>query len=203
MILKVGITGGIGSGKTTVANVFSTLGIPVFDADAAAKNIMNEDPALIKNITKVFGEAAYKDGKLDRKYLAAIVFNDAEKLQQLNALVHPATIAAAEKWMHLQTTPYALKEAALMFESASAAGIDFMIGVYAPQHLRIQRAMARDNISRQEVINRMNKQIDEEIKMRLCDAVIINDEQTLVIPQVLKLHENLLALAASKAAAAH
>lgn len=203
MILKVGITGGIGSGKTTVANVFSTLGIPVFDADQAAKNIMNEDPSLIKNITQVFGEAAYKDGKLDRKYLAAIVFNDAQKLQQLNALVHPATIAAAEKWMHLQTTPYALKEAALMFESASAAGIDFMIGVYAPQHLRIQRAMARDNISRQEVINRMNKQIDEEIKMRLCDAVIINDEQTLVIPQVIKLNEKLFVLAASNAAAAH
>ncbi len=203
MILKVGITGGIGSGKTTVANIFATLGIPVFDADAAAKNIMNEDEDLQKKIIKAFGEEAYKDKKLDRKYLAGIVFNNAEKLNQLNALVHPATIAAAEKWMRQQTTPYAIKEAALMFESASAANIDFMIGVSAPQHLRIKRAMERDNISPDEVAKRMSKQIDEEIKMRLCDAVIINDEQTLIIPQVIKLHEKLLALAASKAAVAH
>lgn len=191
-MLKIGLTGGIGSGKSTVAQIFTVLGIPVFDADDAAKKMMNEDEDLKTAIKKLFGEEAYTTGALNRKYIAGIVFNDAFKLEQLNAIVHPATIKAAEEWMHKQTAPYIIKEAALMFESGSGAHLDYVIGVYAPKHLRVQRAMQRDNAAREEVLARMDKQINEEIKMRLCDFVIVNDEQQLLIPQVLQLHEKFL-----------
>lgn len=198
MILKVGLTGGIGSGKSTVTGIFKVLGIPVFDADSVAKNIMNEDEGLKQQIIETFGEASYTNGILNRKYIANIVFNDAFKLEQLNALVHPVTIAAAETWMLRQTTPYAVKEAALFFESGSAVGIDVMVGVFAPQALRIQRVMARDGVSRQEVLTRIGRQIDDDIKRRLCDYVLVNDEQQMLLPQVLALHETLLQLAKQK-----
>ena len=188
-MLKIGLTGGIGSGKTTVANIFKVLGIPIFNADDVAKKIMEEDEVLIASIKKEFGESAYSNGRLNRKYLAGIVFKDAYKLDLLNSLTHPVTLAAAEKWMQQQTSPYAIKEAALMFESAAAAGVDYIIGVYAPLSLRIDRVMNRDGIAKQDVLDRINRQINEDIKMKLCDFVIHNDEQQLVIPQVLKLHE--------------
>lgn len=187
-MLKIGLTGGIGSGKTTVANIFKVLGIPVFNADEVAKKIMEEDTDLVAAIKKEFGEPAYANGRLDRKYLAGIVFKDAYKLDVLNSLTHPATIAAAEHWMQQQTSPYAIKEAALMFESAAAAGVDYIIGVSAPQILRIKRVIGRDGLTRQDVLDRINRQINEEIKMKLCDFVILNDEQQLLIPQILKLH---------------
>jgi dephospho-CoA kinase len=191
-MLKIGLTGGMGSGKTTVSRIFAALGIPVFYADDIAKNIMNEDVGLRQNIINLFGEEAYINNELNRKYIANIVFNDKYKLDQLNALVHPATIAAADKWIQLQTTPYIIKEAALMFESAAAAHLDYVIGVYAPQHLRLQRVMHRDGTSREAVLARMNNQVDETIKMKLCDFVIVNDEQQPVLTQVLALHQQLL-----------
>jgi len=194
MALKVGLTGGIGSGKTTVAKIFSTLGIPVFDADTAAKNIMNESEELKQKIVEAFGEAAYSNGILNRKYISGIVFNDPLKLEQLNAIVHPVTISMAETWFAKQRTHYVIKEAALMFEAGASAGLDFIIGVSAPQHLRIQRTMQRDKVTREEVLARMNRQIDETMKMKLCDFVLINDEQQLLVPQVVALHEKLLSL---------
>lgn len=198
MVLKIGLTGGIGSGKSVVAKIFSTLGIPVFYADIAARNVMHEDATLKQKIKGTFGDAAYINDVLNRKYIADIVFNDPFKLEQLNAIVHPATIAAAEKWMLHQTAPYVIKEAALFFEAGSTEGLDYIVGVYAPQHVRIRRVMQRDNVTREEVIARMSKQINEEMKMRLCDFVIVNDEQTLVIPQVLKLNEKFIALSKEK-----
>lgn len=191
-MLKVGITGGIGSGKSIVAKVFETLGVPVYYADTASKRLMNEDEDLKQKISKEFGETAYVNGPLNRSYLSSIVFNNPDKLAVLNAIVHPATIQDAEKWMQQQTTPYAIKEAAIIFESGSQEYLDKIIGVYAPTALRIHRTMRRDNITREEVLSRMNKQIDEEIKMRLCDYVITNDEQQLIIPQVLKIHQLLI-----------
>ena len=191
-MLKIGLTGGIGSGKTTVSQIFSVLGIPVFYADDTAKAIMNEDENLKQNIIDLFGKEAYKENLLNRKFIAEIVFKDAFKLEQLNALVHPVTIVAAENWMSKQKTAYVIKEAALMFESPAAANLDYVIGVYAPQVLRLQRAMHRDNLKREDVLARMNNQIDETIKMKLCDFVIINDEQQAVLPQVLSLHEKFL-----------
>ena len=193
MIIKVGITGGIGSGKSTVAKVFEVLNIPVYYADAAAKKLMNEDDLLIAQIQKEFGEASYVDGKLDRKYLAALVFNNEKKLAKLNAIVHPATIRDAESWMQQQTTPYAIKEAALIFESGANQLLDYIIGVYAPLRLRMERTMQRDQLSFEEAKARMEKQMNEEEKMRLCNYVITNDEQQLILPQVMKIHEELIA----------
>jgi dephospho-CoA kinase len=191
-MLKIGLTGGMGSGKTTVSRIFSVLGIPVFYADDIAKTIMNEDAGLKQGIINLFGEDAYINNMLNRKFVAGIVFNDKHKLDRLNALIHPVTIAAADKWMQAQSTAYVIKEAALMFESAAAANLDYIIGVYAPQHLRLQRVMHRDDATREDVLARMNNQIDETIKMKLCDFVIVNDEQQAVLPQVLSLHENFL-----------
>lgn len=191
-MLKIGITGGIGSGKSTVAKVFEVLGIPVYYADEAAKRLMNDDDELKQKIMLQFGDEVYKNGKLDKKYLADIVFNAPEKLALLNALVHPATLKDADDWMRKQATPYTLKEAALIFESGSHEFLDYVIGVTAPAPLRIQRTMQRDGITREAVIARMDKQMDEAIKMKLSDFIITNDEQQLLIPQVLALHEKLL-----------
>lgn len=192
-MLKVGLTGGIGSGKSTVAKVFEVLGIPVYYADTAAKKIMHEDEALKTSLREHFGEAIYKEGQLDRSLLSSLVFSNKEKLELLNSLIHPATISAGLRWMEAQTAPYAIKEAALIFESGSQEHLDIVIGVYAPTALRIQRVMERDKITREEIQRRMQHQLDEEMKMKLCDVVIINDEQQSVISQVLQLHEKLLA----------
>lgn len=189
MSLRIGITGGIGSGKTTVARIFEVLGIPVYYADDAAKRIMNEDEFLKKEIIKNFGQDSYTEGKLNREYLASIVFKDKKKLAILNSLVHPATIRNSNLWMKCQTTPYAIREAALIFESGVQAQLDYVIGVSAPLELRIDRAMHRDSLARQQVLDRMDRQINETIKMRLCDFVIVNDAKKPVIAQVLKLHE--------------
>ena len=141
-----------------------------------------------------FGNDVYKDGRLDRKYLAEIVFKNPEKLQLLNALVHPATLKDAERWMQDQSTAYSLKEAALIFESGAHEHLDYVIGVTAPTPLRIKRTMQRDGITRVDVMARMDKQMDETIKMKLCNFVIKNDEQEMLLPQVLELHEKLLLL---------
>ncbi len=191
-MIRVGITGGIGSGKSMVAGIFKVLGIPVFDADSVAKELMHTNESLRTSIIQTFGEATYPAGKLDRKYLSNIVFNDPFQLEVLNSLVHPVAIAEADNWAKQQHAPYVVKEAALFFEAGSTNGIDYMIGVYAPNHLRIKRVMDRDSITREEVLSRMNRQVQQEIKMRLCDFVIVNDEQQLLIPQVLKLHEQFI-----------
>ncbi|HEV8283242.1 MAG TPA: dephospho-CoA kinase [Chitinophagaceae bacterium] len=198
MVLRVGLTGGIGSGKTTVAKIFELLGVPVYYADDAAKRIMNEDEELKLAIEKQFGKEAYKNDELDRNYLASKVFDDPFQLEILNTIVHPATIRDAAKWMNQQQTLYTIKEAALIFESGSTEQLDYVIGVYAPTSLRIQRTMERNKIDHDEVIKRMNNQIDENIKMKLCDFVIHNDEQQLIIPQVIELHKKLLKLAEEK-----
>ena len=191
-MIKIGITGGMGSGKSTVAKVFEVLGIPVYYADDAAKKLMNEDAALKEKLIAVFGKEIYQDGILNRTHLSGLVFNNPDKLAQLNSIVHPATIADAESWMQQQHSPYAIKEAAILFESGANKYVDKVIGVYAPIQLRISRVMQRDNITEEAVTARMNRQMEEEKKMNLCDYVITNDEQELVIPQVLKIHELLI-----------
>ena len=187
-MLKVGITGGIGSGKTMVCRVFKALGIPVFNADEAARYLMEHDEVLIKNIKNIFGADIYLNGKLNANRVSAIVFNAPEKLQQLNQLVHPATIHYASLWQMLQSAPYTLKEAAIFFESGTYKEMDKMIGVFAPQTVRIKRAMKRSNLTEQEIISRINQQMDDIQKMSRCDFVIINDDITAVLPQVLAIH---------------
>lgn len=192
MTLKIGITGGIGSGKSTVAKVFEVLGIPVYYADEAARRVMNEDEEVRKQIIQHFGASSYKNNQLDRAYIGSQVFNDKKKLELMNSLVHPATIRDSENWMQRQTTPYAIKEAAIIFESGTQDQYDYIIGVTAPVSLRLLRAMKRDGSTREQVLARMEKQIQDVIKMRLCDFVVYNDEQQAIIPQVIKLHERLL-----------
>ncbi len=199
-MLRVGLTGGIGSGKSTVAKIFEVLGIPVYYADDAARRLMNTDEELKKSIISEFGNESYVSDQLNRAYIASLVFNDAKKLDLLNSLTHPATIRDAERWMQQiaesrgQTSRYVIKEAALIFESGSAENLDYVVGVYTPLPLRIKRIMDRDHVTRDEVMQRINRQIDEDIKMRLCDKVIVNDEQQLIITQVLQLHEQLLSM---------
>jgi dephospho-CoA kinase len=191
---KIGLTGGIGSGKSTVAQIFEVLNIPVYYADDASKRLLNEDEDLKNKVKIAFGEGAYSGGKLNRKYLSDQVFNDSQKIQLLNSFVHPATIRDASEWMKKQKAPYIIKEAALIFESGADKELDYVIGVKSPLELRIRRTMDRDAISAEQVYARIDKQMDEAAKLNLCDYVIINDEQHMLIPQVLTLHEEFLEL---------
>ena len=191
MSIIIGLTGGIGSGKSTVAKIFAQLGIPVLDADATAKAIMNEDRSVETKLIELFGEDAYKENQLNRPYIAQIVFEDAFKLQQLNAIIHPITIQYAKDWASKQSAPYVIKEAALFFESGSSEGVEKIIGVTAPKHIRIQRVMQRDQMTREDVIKRMEHQLEDSLKMKLCDWVIQNDDMHLLIPQILAIHQEI------------
>jgi len=189
VMLIIGLTGGIGSGKSTVAKVFAQLGIPILNADLLAKSIMNTDETIRNEITNAFGENAYENNQLNRAYIANIVFKDPFQLAVLNAIVHPVTIRESKLWAAKQSTPFVIKEAALFFESGSAEGLDGIIGVSAPNALRIKRVMDRDGISREAVIQRMDQQIDQTLKMKLCDWVINNNDQELLIPQIMQINE--------------
>lgn len=191
-MLRVGLTGGIGSGKTTVAKIFETLGIPVYDADIEAKRLMNSDPQIREGIIDAFGKESYEGTVPNRSFLIAHVLSDEKKLTRLNAIVHPVTIADAERWMKEQTTPYALKEAAIIFETGSEKYLDFVIGVTAPQELRVERIMQRDGRSEGEIKQLMSRQMDEQEKMKRCDFVIYNDGEKMLIPQVIAVHQQLL-----------
>lgn len=192
MPLKIGLTGGIGSGKTTIAKMFEALGIPVYYADNATKELYQTDGTLKEKLIQTFGDNTYRNGIFNPQHLRDIVFNDPEKLEQLNQIVHPATIQDAQLWLNKQTAPYVIKEAALIFESGSQRDLDLNIGVTAPLEIRINRVIKRDGLTKQEILARMSRQIDDNIKMRLCDEVILNDDKTPLLPQVLALHEKLL-----------
>lgn len=181
----IGLTGGIGAGKSLVASVFATLGIPVFNADEEAKRIMQTSPIIQSKLIEQFGSSIYGTNGLEKEKLANLVFNDPFQLQLLNAIVHPVTILAAKEWAAKQKSPYVIKEAALIFESGSAEGLYKVIGVTAPLSVRIHRVMQRDGITKDQVEARMRNQISDTIKMRLCDFVIQNDNQQMIIPQVL------------------
>lgn len=187
-MLKVGITGGIGSGKSVVAKVFSILGIPILDADALAKSLMEQDLELRKKLTEVFGEEIFEQGKLNRKLLARLVFEDKVALEKLNTIVHPAVRQEGMRWTQQQKGAYCIKEAALFFESGSHIDMDFMIGVSAPYNLRLKRAMQRDGADEETILKRMAQQMNEEQKMKRCDAIIINDGEHSLIEQVVTLH---------------
>ncbi|MDQ2752887.1 MAG: dephospho-CoA kinase [Bacteroidota bacterium] len=192
--LRIGLTGGIGSGKSTVAKVFEVLGVPVFYADIVTKEMMNSNVHLRDQLMLAFGEETYANNKLNRAYLSSIVFNDATQLQRLNSIVHPVAIAEAQRWFSQQTAPYVIKEAALLFEAGTAKELDYIIGVSAPQYLRIQRVMKRDGITEEGVLQRMSKQMDEAEKMKQCNFILINDEEQMLLPHVIALHEQLLKL---------
>lgn len=197
-MLKIGITGGIGSGKTTVCKIFETLGIPVFYADVVAKQVMISDEILISGVKETFGDDSYfADGKLNNKHIAAIVFNQQEELDKLNALVHPAVFRAFDRWAseHATKAPYLLKEAALLFESGSYKMCDKNVLVSSPLELKLQRVMQRDHITREQVLARMDKQFTDEQKQAFADYTIINNDKESLILQVLNLHQSFLKLA--------
>lgn len=192
MTLQVGITGGIGSGKSMVTKIFALLGIPIYDADTEAKKLMAMDERLVKGIIQAFGKQAYnEDGQLDRAYLSHHVFSSSEKTNMLNSLVHPRVGDHYREWTESHAAaPYLIKEAALLYESGSYKQLDKVIAVYAPKDLRIARTLKRDPQRTQEEVEAiMDKQWDDAIKMDRADYIVYNDDSQLVIPQVLLLDE--------------
>lgn len=194
--LQIGITGGIGSGKSLVCKIFNALGTPTYDADSRAKMVMTTDGILVEAIKKEFGVLSYDaKGVLNREHLANSVFNQPDKLKRLNELVHPRVALDYEGWVRSQAdVKYVLKEAALLFESGSYKSLDKIIVVTAPETLRVQRVLVRDphrNIEQTKEIIR--NQMGEEEKTKRADYVIVNDETELLIPQVLGLHLQFIA----------
>jgi dephospho-CoA kinase len=189
--LQIGITGGIGSGKSIVCRIFQSLGVPVYDADSRAKSLMTTDGILMSEIKKEFGVLSFRqDGSVDREYLAKTVFEDQEKLGRLNKLIHPRVAQDFERWVREQKSVYILKEAALLIEAKSYKALDKIIVVFAPEALRMERVLKRDsNRTKQQVQDIMENQMGEEEKLKFADFRIVNDESSLVIPQVLKLHQ--------------
>lgn len=188
-MLKIGLTGGIGSGKTLVGSVFKELGVPVYEADKEARRLMESDPTVIAGVKRLFGEAAYTGGKLNRSYLADKVFGDDDLLTQLNNLVHPAVRKDFDSWTRRHAThAYVMEEAAILFESGGAAAMDFTVFVKAETSLRINRVMARDQVTEAEVRKRMNRQMNDQQKELLSDFVIYNDNDSMILPQIVDLH---------------
>jgi len=192
--LQIGITGGIGSGKSLVCKIFQCLGVPVYDADSRAKALMTTDGILIEQIKKEFGNLAYHtDGTLNRKHIGEAAFGNPEKLKKLDAMVHPRVAANYEQWVSEQTAPYVIKEAALLFEAGSYKSLDKIIVVSAPVQLRVKRVVVRDpQRSEQMVKDIIGNQMPDAEKIAKADFVVINDESRLVIPQVLELHKEFL-----------
>ncbi|WP_299758871.1 dephospho-CoA kinase [uncultured Pontibacter sp.] len=191
-MLKIGITGGIGAGKSIVSRMFAVLGVPVYDADSRAKWVMHHNEKLRKELQDAFGPNTYTQaGELDRTYLAGLVFNDPQRLEQLNNLVHPHVGNDFDVWAASQASkPYVLKEAALMFESESWRQMDEIIAVYAPLELRLKRLLKRDtHRTESDIKSIIARQLSEEEKMKRAQHVIYNNDKQLIIPQVLALHE--------------
>ena len=192
-MLKIGITGGIGTGKSTICEIFALLGIPVYNADKAAKRLMATNEGLKKQLIATFGTAAFTStGDLDTTYLANKVFTDEKALKQLNALVHPSVLADFEQWCSQQHAPYVLKEAALLIESGSYKQCDYTILVESPLARRIQRLQSRDNSSEAQIRARIANQLPEEEKAKVANYLLLNDEKHLLIPQILALHMQFL-----------
>lgn len=192
--LKVGITGGIGSGKSVVANFFSILGIPVYFADDRAKWLMAHDQGLSAQIREEFGVESYlPDGSVNRTFLANTVFANPEKVKKINSLVHPAVYQDFLKWVKSQTAPYVVKEAALIFETSGQKSLDYVINVSSPLKIRVARTLMRDPHRSEEQVNQIiNQQMPDEEKNELADFVIKNTDNKLIIPQVLSIHEKLM-----------
>ena len=192
-MIKVGVTGGIGSGKTTVCRLFEEMDIPVYYADIEAKKLMNSDKELKRKIKELLGKEAYhRNGRLDRKYVASIVFKDKKKLEALNAIVHPAVAEDGKKWFAQQKTKYAIKEAALLVENASYKQLDFLIVVTAPVEMRIKRVVKRDKSDYNQVKLRIANQLPEVLKKKVADFVIDNSGDVSLVSQVWKIHRKLM-----------
>lgn len=191
-MIIVGLTGGIGSGKTTVANFFKKLGIPIYIADVEAKKLMNKSKVLRRKIITLFGEEAYLDNKLNRPYIAGKIFNNESLLQQMNAIVHPKVGKHFKKWAEKQNAPYVIKEAAILFENSSYLHCDFVITVIVEENIRIKRVLERDNTTKSKIRAIIDNQWNDEDKVKLSNFVIKNNTLKDTENQVLAIHKELL-----------
>lgn len=190
--MKLGVTGGIGSGKTTVCRVFNVLGIPVFSADPAANKIIDTNADIIRGINSLAGKDLYPDGSLDRSLLASMIFNDKSFLGKINSLVHPVVFDNFKTWAKEQNAPYVIMEAAILFESGASKLVDKVVTIIAPMEERMERVIKRNKLSRDQVMDRINNQMDDESKTKLSDYIIHNSENDMIIPAILKIHEDIL-----------
>jgi len=192
-MFRVGLTGGIGSGKSLICSILEKFRVPVYYADTQAKKLMNSNPDLRNQIVELLGEQAYGSGRLDSSYLAGRLFEDAALLTSMNSIVHPAVRNDFKRWADLQIdVPYVVEEAAILFESGSYKEMDFTVLASAPQEVRISRVMERDGSDRDSVLRRMGHQWSEEELKKLADHVIVNDGMQMLLPQVIELHNKLL-----------
>lgn len=192
--IKLGVTGGIGSGKTSVCRVFDALGVPVFSADREAREIMENDIAIISGINSIAGKDLYTNGSLNRMELAAIIFNDNILLKKVNLLVHPVVFDHFGRWVLEQTAPYVIMEAAILFESGASKIVDKVATVVAPVEQKVERIIRRNELSREQVLERMRNQMDDEARIKLSDYVIHNSENDMIIPAILNIHNDILTI---------
>ena len=190
--LKLGVTGGIGSGKTTVCRIFQVLGIPVFSADEIAKEIIDNDPVIARRIDTLAGGNIMAGESLDRRKLASLVFNDKKLLEKINALVHPIVYDRFKPWIDEQDSDYVIMEAAILFESGASKRVDKVLTVIADEEEKIERVMLRSSLSRAEVISRMRNQIDDTARISKSDYVVNNSENEMIIPEILRIHRDLI-----------
>lgn len=190
--LRLGVTGGIGSGKSSVCKVFSVLGIPVFYSDPEARAIMNNDLSLRPELNSIAGKDLYQSGTLDRAELAGLIFSNEELLARVNALVHPLVFRNFISWAEIQKTPYVIMEAAILFESGAWELVDRILTVVAPLDQRVERIIRGNQLTRQQVMDRIRNQMDDETKVKNSDYIIYNSEDDLIIPPVLRIHKDLL-----------
>lgn len=188
----VGLTGGIGSGKTTVAKMFSKLGVPVYIADVEAKKLTNSSKVIHRKLIKLLGEEAYTGEGLNRAFVAEKIFNDKGLLKSVNEIIHPKVAAHFKKWVSKQHTSYVIKEAAILFENGSYKECDTVILVTAPKPIRIRRILARDKISKAEIEQRMDNQWSDEDKIQLADIVVNNIDLEATKKRVAEIHKTLL-----------
>jgi dephospho-CoA kinase len=193
--LKLGVTGGIGSGKTTVCRIFEVLGIPVFSADDEARVIMDSDPSVIMQVNTLAGRDMYSGGALDRIAMANLIFNNRELLGKINNIIHPVVTGRFLDWEKSKSAPYVILEAAILFESGTAKLLDKVITVIAPVEERIERVVQRNSLTREQVVERINNQSEDKYKISLSDYVISNSENDMIIPAVLKIHKEMISLA--------
>jgi dephospho-CoA kinase len=193
-VFKLGITGGIGSGKTSVCRVFDILGIPVFSADTEAREIMDHDLMIRNGINSITGKDLYPGGILDRMQLASIIFNDNKILTRVNSLVHPAVFNQFAIWTEKQVSPYVIMEAAILFESGASKLVDRIATVAAPESERIDRVIKRNRLTETQVRERMKNQMDDEARIKLSDYIIYNSENDMIIPAILKIHNEILSI---------
>jgi dephospho-CoA kinase len=192
--LKLGVTGGIGSGKTTVCKVFGVLGIPVFSADDEAKRIQDNNRDIQININSLAGKDLFSSGKLDRNGLARIIFSNKILLEKVNSLIHPAVFRSFREWVKKQDSPYSIMEAAILFESGAFKMMDRIVTVVTPLEERIERLVSGNRLSREQIIDRIKNQIDDESRVKLSDFVISNSENDMIIPAIIGIHEEMLKL---------